>query len=195
MDHFLEEAVTRKNKKLFSALYILLTILMICALCLAVYFFAILTTDLEDVLNTGGLFLFVLVFLSFAASFGLFLLTLVGRGKCRMDYEYSFTNGYLEIAAVMNNAKRKEIVGLMPQQILKVGRVGSVSYENLCKAKDKKKIKAWLNKDSEKLFIATTPLAGNKIITFEPSAAMTELIKTYYRKEWDEDTATKNDLS
>ncbi|MFR1760195.1 MAG: hypothetical protein ACLSX2_10860, partial [Christensenellaceae bacterium] len=104
MDHFKEEIIVRKRRGLFNLLLTLITLSMAGAgLMAAIYLVRIQGTLLTPSFSVWD----IVVFLVFALIVvGLFYI----RVNIRVEYEYSFTNGELDVDKVVNNTKRKRLL-------------------------------------------------------------------------------------
>ena len=97
VDHFKEEIIVRKRRGLFNLLLTLITLSMAGAgLMAAIYLVRIQGTLLTPSFSVWDIVIF-LVFTLLVV--GLFYI----RVNIRVEYEYSFTNGELDVDKVINN--------------------------------------------------------------------------------------------
>ncbi len=173
MDHFKEEAVVRQNKAFFTFLVVVVTLAMIASGVFAALFFVrIQNTMFREGFNWLNLVLF---FVFAAVLVGLFWV----RVNLRFDYEYSFTNGELDVDKVINNTKRKHIVSLDMRKITQMAPVEDPSFTGYDSDPSVKHIYAVLNRHTQIYYCAFNAEDSKKILLFEPSREMVEMMKYY----------------
>ena len=173
-DVFHEEIVIRKNQGIFNVLYILFNVFM--------YIFALFTMFgfqgiLQSIGDTTTLVNSLLPFLGFAAlTVGIYFY----KGNFKMDYEYSFTNGILDIAKVKNNKSRKEILSINTKvELESIAPILTNEFNKYQSMKDIKRINAWLNRDMKKYYAIIRKDKQKIMLIFEPSEKFVATLKKY----------------
>ena len=104
MDDFLEIIAVRRRQGLYPALYYMCGMfILLCALMAAISLTGIVGMNPE----TGGVvFSWQSLLLTVVFGGGAFLLWR-GSDNCRVEYDYTFTNGNLDVSRVLNNKRRR----------------------------------------------------------------------------------------
>lgn len=88
-----------------------------------------------------------------------------------LSYDYTFVSGDLRISKVFNNRRRKHLYNVSTDRIIRIGRVGSESYEKLKKSPDVKEDICTPNTeaddDKEFFYIHAQTNVGKKILVLE----------------------------
>ena len=88
-----------------------------------------------------------------------------------LSYDYTFVSGELRISKVFNNRRRKNLYRLTTDRVIKVGRVGSDSYEKVKRSPDTKEDICTPNTeaddDKEFFYIHAQTNVGKKVIVLE----------------------------
>lgn len=170
MDRFLEEAVTKRDRRLDEVMYWLATALMVFSGLMALMNFMMLSAS-QNLLMVFGLIVVQVV---------MAVILFFARDKLRTEYEYTFTNGQLEFAMVFNNKKRKNLGQLNVEKVDAFGRLQSGSFHRHTSSPDVKHLRWFLNRVPEKLYYFAFSKNGKKsVIVFEPSEEMVDMIKHY----------------
>ena len=101
MDHFMEEVVVKHNRGVENALYFLSNILMVISALWAVMCLQMLFMQFSVILLVETLL-----------SAGVAVLLFLRRDRLRTEYEYTFTNGDLDVSKVLGNSRRKYLTSL-----------------------------------------------------------------------------------
>ena len=176
MDSFLEEVVTKKNRGLQNALYVLANVAWVL---LAVYAFL----QLQNVtfcLSAEGFstntLIYIVLFLIFG---GGAVLIFLYRDRIKMEYEYTFTNGQMDFAQVYNNKKRKSLGTMNVRNVQACGLVASGSFQRYINMPGIKRTNWFLNRDAELFYFYFEKEGQKRIIIIEPSQEMVANIKKY----------------
>ena len=172
MDVFVEQVVTRKNRALREVLFYGAWVLLVaCAL--------IGLSGLMNVLYTGadgGLAFrplaagMAVVFLS-----GAFLLWRAAL-RLRTEYDYSFTNGVIDVARVMNGRKRTYLTSFDVKELRAAGEENSPAYPS-CARQDGVQLHRWyLNKEAKKFFFFFEKKGGRHLVVLELNEEMAKTI-------------------
>ena len=170
MDNFHEEIVVRQNKGLASAAYIFANIFMVLFALVAAMFFPMILT--QQGFNYMALIIVVLMG-------GLAFLLFYSRNFLKVEYEYSFTNGLFEVAKVINNRKRKEMMAFRIKEIELMAPIFTNGFERYQSMKDIKTVKAFLNRDAKKYFMVLRYKDEKTMLVLEPRSEMVRLMKKY----------------
>jgi len=177
VDHFREEIVVRKKKGLFNLALALVTLAMLGSALLAVgYLYRIQST----LMTSSFSFVNVLLLLLFGGILaGLFYV----RVHMRVEYEYSFTNGELDVDRVLNNTKRETLCTIRMSQVERMAAVEHPDYSTFDQEKNLKRIYAVLNRYSQTYFLVYNTGEERKMLLFEPSEELVAMMRLYHAKE------------
>jgi hypothetical protein len=171
-DNVREEIIVKRRNVLNTIVY---AFAMISAL-----FFAFLAAIYMNILfsssQSNQLIPNIVIFVFLAGSA---LLLWLGKDYLRVEYEYSFTNGVVDIAQVINNRKRKELVSFKTKEAELVAGIEDPKLRNIESRPNIKKIKAVLNGDSEIYFACFRKNERQYILYFEPSKEFLKLMRMY----------------
>ncbi|MCI5564370.1 MAG: hypothetical protein MR400_01590 [Clostridiales bacterium] len=176
MDNFMEEVVTKRNRGMQTALFVIANILWVL---LALYAFLLLqglSMALAEHGFSTALILYIVEFLLFG---GAALLLFLRRDRIKTEYEYTFTNGQMDFAQVFNNKKRKALGTMNIRNVEACGLVSSGSFQRYINQQGIKRTNWFLNRDAELLYFYFQKEGAKRIIIIEPSADMIALIKKY----------------
>ena len=184
MDVFVEQIVSRKRRGLYDALFYACWALLICCGLIGL-------SGLMNVIYTnadGGLGFrplaigMAVVFLGAA-----FLLWRVSM-RLRTEYDYSFTNGVLDVARVMNGRKRTYLTSFDVKDLRAAGEEGSGAFQS-CARQSGVQIHRWyLNKEAEKYFFFFEKKGAWHLVVLELNEEMEKTIfnRRYLSAEvWD----------
>lgn len=177
MDNFHEEVVMKDKTTMDSLLYVLSYLAMIVFGILALF----MLMNILPLLLTGQFTMIIAPAILLVAFGGLTYLAYVTRNKQSTEYEYTFTNGELDVAAVIMNNKRKKLLSANAKEFESIAPVSDDSYKRLANSmKDMKVYKAYRNNDVDRLYYGLFNHDGVKsILLFEPSEELLNLFKTY----------------
>jgi len=171
MDQFREEVVTRRNRGMQTAAYIVANLTWFF---LAVFAF-LMFTSISRSCYTGQFSVIDLLF--FVVPAGLAVLIFLEKDKVRTDYEYTFTNGQMDFAQVYNNKKRKSLGTMNLKNVEACGLVSSGSFHRYISMPAIQRTNWFLNRDAELLYFYFQKEGKKRIIIIEPSQEMIDLIK------------------
>ena len=102
-------------------------------------------------------------------------------GDCRVEYEYTFTDNEVEIAAVLNAQKRKELYSFSMDKVTMIVPKDSQRIEN----EQIKKIKDYSSKqdDAEVICMVVDTGNGKHMVILEPNEKALAHIKTFARNK------------
>lgn len=170
MDNFKEEIIIRRNNGIATLLYYLLWIIMILSLIIGVVMVNIVISAIaQGAFNWMGI-IWVIGFLGMAA------LIWFKKDSLKVEYEYTFTNGTLDIAMVLNNSKRKYLAEIPLKLVESAGSVKHPSFQRYLNDKQLKKHNWFLNRDSDLVYLYFTKNSVRRLVVIEPSPDMQELM-------------------
>jgi hypothetical protein len=102
-----------------------------------------------------------------------------GKDFLRVEYEYSFTNGVVDIAQVVNNRRRKELITFKTREVEYVASIEDPKLHNFESRPNIKKIKAVLNADSNIYFASFRKNDAQYLVYFEPSPEFLKFMRMY----------------
>ena len=169
MDNFKEEIVVKRNRTLDQILY------GVCWISIVVFGLIALTSFYGIIGATG----FNWVSLVIAVVFGaLAFLLWRNKDKLRTEYEYSFTNGDLDISMVLGNSRRRYLTRLPLKSVEACGLVTDPSFNRYVSMRDVKKHNWFLNRDAKLYYFYFTKNSVKHLIVIEPSDEMVEMIRS-----------------
>ena len=170
MDNFLEEVVVRRKSGLYNFLFFLSWALMLICAVLALI-------ALQGVLGTlfsGNFNLTVLIF--FLVFGGAAFLLFRNKDELRIEYEYTFTNGDLDVSKVLNNQKRKYLTCVNMKNVEAAGLVSSPAFQRYVTMPDVKKHNWFLNREAQLYYLYFTKNAVKHLVVLELSNEMAALV-------------------
>lgn len=169
MDNFFEEVVVRRKTGLYNFLYFLSWAVMIVSAVLALIG---LQSTLSLIFSGQFDLVVLLTFLFFGgAAFYLFRT----KDNLRTEYEYTFTNGDLDVSKVMNNQKRKYLTAVNMKNVEAAGPVTAPSFQRYISMPDVKKHNWFLNREAKLYYYYFVKSGVKHIIVLELSEQMAEL--------------------
>ena len=188
---FYEESVDTHNQKSAQFRYKIFTVLIIVMLVSAVFgFLNILFAPVKDgegqSFSTGVIVNLVIWIVATV----LFIVAAVFLAKKRhsffLSYDYTFVTGELRISKVIHARKRKLMFRLSTDRIVKIGRVGSATYEKLKASPDLKEVLLTPNteaeEDKEFFYIQAQTDAGKRLLVLECRQQLLAQIVRFMRK-------------
>ena len=169
MDRFLEEVVSKHDRRMDEVLYWVSLVVMVFTGLIAMLQFMMLNMS-------QNLLMDIIIMVGMGA---LAVYTYFYRDRLRMEYEYTFTNGSLDFAMVFNNKRRKNLGALNVAKVDAFGKVSSGSFHRHTSAPDVKHLRWFLNRGAELYYFAFSKDGKKSVIVFEPSEEMVGYIKHY----------------
>ncbi len=165
-----EEIVIKRKKALDMILYVVL-------LLSSIFFGLIGAMNLMAIMGAGGFNISALLGLVIFG--GGAALMWFGKDYLRVEYEYSFTNGIVDISQVLNNSRRKELVSIKTREVELVAPIDDPRLFNIEKRQGIKKVKAVLNADSRIYFAVFRKNEQQYLVYFEPSEEFLRYMRMY----------------
>lgn len=172
MDVFVEQTATRKNRALCEAGFY-------AAWVLLVAFALVGLSGLLNILYTnadGGLGFRPLALVTAVVFLGAAFLLWRASMRLRTEYDYSFTNGVIDVARVMNGRKRVYLTSFETGDLRAAGEEGSSAYQ-ACARESGVQIHRWyLNRDAKKYFFCFEKKGARHLVILELNEEMAAAI-------------------
>ena len=175
-DQFLEEVATKRNQGVETVMYVIATIVMFASMLLAVLYLNVLTSMVAQTGFSVNLLYPLVLMLVFA---GTAVLLWLKRDAIKTEYEYAFTNGVLDFAQVFNNKKRKTLGSLNVKTIDVFGPVNGEAFKRYVSMPEVQQTRWFLNREGNLHFFYFQKEGSKRIIVFEPSEELVDLIRKY----------------
>ena len=169
-DNVKEEIIFKRKKALSLIGYVILLLTAIVAGLIG-------AINLMGIMTQNGFSLPALI--GFVIFGGGAALMWFGKDYLRIEYEYSFTNGVVDVAQVINNRRRKELISFKTKEVEMVASIDDPKLRNFEQRPNIKKIKAVLNADSEIFYAVFRKNEIQYLLYFEPSREFLKLMRMY----------------
>ena len=175
MDDFLEIIAVRRNQGLFTALYYVCWLLIIVFALLAAFFL----TNVVGVNPETGSMVFVWQGLVMALLFGgaAFLLWRASD-HCRVEYDYTFTNGNLDVSRVLNNKRRKYLTALEMKDVIRCGPAAGPAFAKTLNEPDIKRHNWFVNREANLYYFYFQRKGVKHMIVLELTQEMVDMIRS-----------------
>jgi len=111
-----------------------------------------------------------------ALAYGCFVL----RNNQRIEYDYTFTNGILDIAKVINNSKRKKLISTDIREFEVMAPTSDEGFNRMLNHKGiEQKLNYFLNRGGGLYYAVFTHDGKKTLLVFEPSEEMVQMMKPY----------------
>ncbi len=143
MDDFLEQVARRRKQGLYTLMYVMLwAITIIAGLFAMMNLSGIVGAD-----ESGIRFNFMALILGVV--FGAIAFFAWRRtDHCRIEYEYAFTNGTLDISQVLNNRRRRYLTALEMKEVVRCGPAKGPAFQKTLQEPNLKKHNWFVNRDA-----------------------------------------------
>lgn len=173
MDNFLEEVAVKRNRGVQSLLYALCWLVIVgCALG-AFFLFATLS------INATSMEALIINIVSIVALGGIAFLVWRSKDNFRAEYDYTFTNGDLEVSKVLGNSRRIFLTCLPMKNVEACGLVAnSSSFQRWLSTPNVKKHNWFLNRDAQLVYFYFVKNNVKHIMVVELSDEMIQVIRS-----------------
>ena len=175
MDDFLEIIAVRRRQAVFTLLYYLCwAVLILFALIAAINLSGIVGVNQE----TGSMS-FNWMSLVFTIVFGglAFLLWRVSD-NCRVEYDYTFTNGNLDVSRVLNNKRRKYLTALEMKNVIRCGPAAGPAFAKTLNEPGVKRHNWFVNRDAKLYYFYFQKKGIKHVIIVELTQPMVDMIRS-----------------
>jgi len=175
MDDFLEIIAVRHKQGLYTLMYYACWILIVIFAVVAAFS---LTGVIGVNPETGGM-AFVWQNLVLALVFGgAAYLLWRGSDNCRIEYDYTFTNGILDVSRVLNNKRRKYLTSLEMKDVIRCGPAAGPAFQKTLKEPDMKVHNWFVNRDANLYYFYFQRKGVKHTIVLELNDEMVAMIRS-----------------
>ena len=175
MDDFLEQTAVRQKRGAFTLLYYI-------ALVLMVVFGVIALLSLTSVLGVNpenGSFMFNLPSLLIAlVCGGVAFVMFRAKDECRVEYDYAFTNGSLDISKVMNDRRRRYLCALETKEVLSCGPASGPAFQKALNEPGVKRHNWFVNREARLTYFYFQKKGVKHLAVLELNEAMINVIRS-----------------
>lgn len=101
------------------------------------------------------------------------------RGRLRMEYDYTFTNGEMDFSVIYNGTKRRELGSVKVQTAEAVGKVAGNAFQRYLSMPEMKQHRWFLNRGAELYYIYAQTEGVRHLYVFEPDEEMVQSMKQF----------------
>lgn len=179
MDDFLEQVARRRKQGIHNVIFVFLWIIVIfCGFNAMLYLTQIIGAD-----ETGIRINFIALILGvvFAA---IAFFAWRRTDYCRVEYDYSFTNGILDVSQVLNNRRRRYLTALNMKDVVRCGPAKGPAFQKTLQEPGLKKHNWFLNRDANLYYFYFVKNNVKHMAVVELHDEMVEMIrsKSYLQK-------------
>ena len=175
MDDFLEQTAVRQKRGAFSLLYYLAWLFMVIFGILALF-------SLSGIVGmnpeTGGVVFRYQFILTFAVFGGLAFLLFRAKDECRVEYDYAFTNGSLDISKVMNERRRRYLCALETKDVISCGPAAGPAFQKALHETGVKVHNWFVNRESKLYFFYFQKKGVRHVAVLELNDEMISVIRS-----------------
>lgn len=175
MDDFLEIIAFRRKQGLYTLLYYLCWALLILFALIAAF-------SLSSVIGmnpeTGAvMFSWQSLLLTLVFGGGAFLLWRASD-NCRVEYDYTFTNGNLDVSRVLNNKRRKYLTALEMKEVIRCGPAAGPAFNKTLNEPGIKRHNWFVNRDAKLYYFYFQKKGMKHVIIVELTQEMVDMIRS-----------------
>ena len=175
MDDFLEQTAVRTKKGIYTFLYYIALVLMGVFGVLAL----ISLTNVVGIHPETGKMMFNLPSLIIAVVFGgLAFLLFRAKDECRVEYDYTFTNGTLDISKVMNDRRRRYLCSLETKEVLSCGPASGPAFQKALNEPGVKRHNWFVNREAKLTYFYFQKKGVKHLAVLELNDAMISVIRS-----------------
>jgi hypothetical protein len=179
MDDFLEQVARRKHQGMYTLLYVFLWFIII------VFGMAALSSVMRIIMiDEQGLSINFIALIITVVGGGIAFLAWRRSDYCRLEYDYSFTNGILDVSRVMNNRRRRYLTALDMKDVIRCGPAQGPAFQKTLSEPGLKKHNWFLNRDANLYYFYFVKNNVKHMAVVELHQEMVEMIrsKSYLQK-------------
>ena len=175
MDDFLEQTAVRTKKGIYTFLYYIALVLMGVFGVLAL----ISLTNVVGIHPETEKMMFNLPSLIIAVVFGgLAFLLFRAKDECRVEYDYTFTNGTLDISKVMNDRRRRYLCSLETKEVLSCGPASGPAFQKALNEPGVKRHNWFVNREAKLTYFYFQKKGVKHLAVLELNDAMISVIRS-----------------
>lgn len=172
MDNFKEEIVVRRHNGFANFTYYLAWTMIVLFGIVGIFMLqAVLNTIGSGAFPWGSLIVAVILI-------ALAVLLYVKKDGLRVEYEYTFTNGVLDVSMVLNNTKRRYLSEINLKIVESAGNVTHPSFNRYLNDKTVKRHNWFLNRDNKLIYLYFTKNNARHLAIIEPSEEMVNMMNS-----------------
>ena len=175
MDKYRDESAIKRNRTFSEVAYFLCWIVMIGCAIIAV----IALNSLTAVFTSFSWVSLAWSVGTMAVFGGLAFLIWRKKDELRVEYDYTFTNGDLDVGKVFGNSRRRLMTSLNMKNVEAAGSVTHPSFQRYLNAADVKKHNWFVNRDSNLYYFYFVKNNVKHVIVLELSDEMIEMLKPF----------------
>lgn len=175
MDDFLEQTASPVKKGASAFLYYgAWALMVVCGMVAIFAVTGVLGTDYET-----GRMIFRLPSLLVALAFGglTFLLFRV-KDECRVEYDYAFTNGNLDVSKVMNERRRRYLCAMDTKDVISCGPAQGPAFQKALNEPGVKTHNWFVNREAKLTFFYFQKKGAKHVIVLELNDEMLSVIRS-----------------
>ena len=174
MDDFLEQVARRKRQGVFTLLYVMIW------MCVILFGLVALMNLMSIIgMNENGGIAFNFINLIIAAVFGGAAYLMWRRSDyCRMEYDYTFTNGILDVSQVLNNKRRRYLTALDMKDVIRCGPTQGPGFQKTLNEQGLKKHNWFLNRDANLYYFYFTKKGVKHLAVLELQEEMIAMVRS-----------------
>lgn len=169
MDNFHEEVAVKRNRTLNMLAYGFCWVMLVLFGIVALLNFSMVMNghfDLSIIITT-------------LVCGGLAFLIWRNKEELRVEYDYTFTNGDLDVGKVFGNSRRRLMTSLSMKNVESCGEVTHPSFQRFLTMKDCKKHNWFVNRDAKLYYFYFVKNEVKHVIVVELSDEMANMIRPY----------------
>ena len=175
MDDFLEQIAVKRNNVLNNVIYILSWV---ARLAFAVIGVVSLSGVIGVNYETGGMAFSLQALITAVVAGGIAFLIWRSADNLRIEYDYTFTNGNLDVSRVMNNKRRRYLTALEMKDVIRCGPAEGPAFKKTL-AEPGVKVHNWFVNRGAKLTFFYFQRSGVKhVIVLELDDEMLALVRS-----------------
>ena len=175
MDDFLEIIAVRHRQGLYTMLYYLCWAVLIAFALVAAF---MLSNIVGMNPETGGMvFSWQSLLWTVVFGGGAFLLWRASD-NCRVEYDYTFTNGNLDVSRVLNNKRRKYLTALEMKDVIRCGPAAGPAFKKTLSEPGIKVHNWFVNRDAKLYYFYFQRKGVKHVIVLELTDEMVAMIRS-----------------
>ena len=175
MDDFLEIIAFRRKQGMYTALYFFCWGFIIFFALIAAFSMANIVGMNPE---TGGIaFSWQSLLMTVVFGGGAFLLWR-GSDSCRVEYDYTFTNGNLDVSRVLNNKRRKYLTALEMKDVIRCGPAAGPAFTKTLNEPGVKRHNWFVNREANLYYFYFQKKGLKHVIILELTQEMVDMIRS-----------------
>ena len=150
MDDFLEYTAVRRHQGLYGVMYYMTQLI---AVLFGVYALIALSGCIGINPQTGRMNFSLQSLLLALAAGAVAFAAFRGKDSFRIEYDYSFTNGALDVSSVMNNMRRRYLCALEMKDVIRCGPASGPAFAKSLSEPNVKRHNWFVNREAKLYFI------------------------------------------